>query len=419
MTPHATLTPITTAARIDSLDVLRGLALLGIALMNVEYFSAPMMDAGQGIDPRLHGVDWLADALVYTLVTGKFWTLFSLLFGMGFAVMLDRARAAGRGFVPLYLRRTLGLLLVGLAHAWLIWAGDILVSYALAAVPLLLWFRDMPAERLWKWGAGIWVVLLGLSGLGALVMMLAGELATGPDAVADGAAQTALRAAAVNAYASGSFAAVTAVRLRYFFTQALPASVALVPMVLGMFLIGAALMRSAALADPAAHRQLWLRCAWVGGLAGLALTALSLAIDPHLVATPPTPAALLAMVLHMAAAPLMALAYVAIVVLALQRGVAWLRVLAPAGRLALSNYLAQSLIGTLLFYGYGLGLWGEVSRAWQVLGVAVVFAAQLMLSRWWLAHFRFGPLEWLWRAFTYWQRPPLRRNAGPPTATSR
>ena len=111
----------------------------------------------------------------------------------------------------------------------------------------------------------------------------------------------------------------------------------------------------------------------------------------------------------------MALAYISIVVLAMQRGVAWLRALAPAGRMALTNYLAQSVIGTLVFYSYGLGYWGEVSRAWQVVGVLVVFAAQMAFSGWWLARFRYGPLEWVWRAFTYWQLPPLRRASALPS----
>jgi len=125
------------------------------------------------------------------------------------------------------------------------------------------------------------------------------------------------------------------------------------------------------------------------------------------------PDAMMAMTLHMAGSPLMALAFVGIVVLALQRGAAWLRAVAPAGRMALTNYLAQSVIGTLLFYGYGLGLWGGVSRAWQVLGVVVVFALQVALSRWWLSRFRYGPMEWLWRAFTYLQWPPMRHASGP------
>ncbi|KGM57004.1 hypothetical protein N799_12440 [Lysobacter arseniciresistens ZS79] len=407
-----TLAPVSASERIDNLDVLRGLALLGIALMNVEYFTAPMADMGSGIAPGATGLDWLADAFVHVFVRGKFWTLFSLLFGMGFAVMLGRARAAGRDFVPVYLRRTAGLLAIGLVHALLVWAGDILVSYAVTALLLVLLFRDTDTARLWKWGAGIWGVMVGLMLLGSLAMMAPGA----PVEDAGVEAMAALREAETVAYATGSYAEATAVRLQWF-VHSLGSNFFLVPLVLGMFLAGAWLVRSGAMADPAAHRRLFMRLAWMGGLAGLALTANSVAVnpDPDMVAGS-APDAMLAMTLHMAGAPLLALGYTGMVVLALQRGAGWLRVLAPAGRMALTNYLAQSAIGTLVFYGYGLGLWGGVPRSWQVLGVVVVFGLQLLASRWWLARFRYGPLEWAWRAFTYWQWPPMRRPPVPAAA---
>ena len=408
-----TLTPVSASERIDNLDVLRGLALLGIALMNVEYFTAPLADMASGIAPDARGLDWLADAFVYVFVRGKFWTLFSLLFGMGFAVMLGRAAAAGRGFVPMYLRRTFGLLLIGLVHALLVWSGDILVSYAVTALLLMALFRNTATTQLWKWGAWIWGVLLALMLLGSAAMMAMGDAASDPDAAAMAETMASLRDAEIAAYSSGSYAEANAVRLQWFM-ESLGDNFFLVPLVLGMFLIGAWLVRSGAMSEPAAHRRMFVRLAWLGGLAGLALTLASVAINPNpnMVAGA-DPDAMMAMTLHMAGSPLMALAFVGIVVLALQRGAAWLRAVAPAGRMALTNYLAQSVIGTLLFYGYGLGLWGGVSRAWQVLGVGVVFALQVALSRWWLSRFRYGPMEWLWRAFTYLQWPPMRRASGP------
>lgn len=413
-----TLTPLAASERIDNLDVLRGLALLGIALMNVEYFTAPLMDMSEGISPDARGLDWLADAFVYTFVQGKFWTLFSLLFGMGFAVMLGRAQAAGRHFMPVYLRRTVGLLGFGLVHALLIWSGDILVAYALTALVLLLFFRNTDTPRLWKWGAWIWAVMIGLMLLGATAMLALGDAAQDPSAAANAAAVETLRALEVEAYSGGSYAEANAVRSRYF-VHALGNELFLVPLVLGMFLTGAWLVRSGAMARPAEHRRLFTRLLWVAGPLGLALTAASLAVESNpAMGAAPAPGAMMAMTLHMAASPLLALAYIAIVVLALQRGTRWLLGLAPAGRMALTNYLSQSVIGTLVFYGYGLGWWGEVSRAWQVLGVVAVFALQLLLSRWWLARFRYGPLEWLWRAFTYWQWPPMRRVAAPAAAVT-
>lgn len=406
------LAPVAATERIQVLDVLRGFALLGIFLMNVEFFSRSLLDVSSGIDPGLAGVDWLADAFVYVFVRGKFWTLFSLLFGMGFAVMLARAEAAGRPFAGLYLRRTAGLALIGLAHGLFVWSGDILLSYAMAAVALLL-FRNTPVTRLWKWGVVLYGLLAALMLLGAAGMAAAGadpQAAPASGGGGEAAALEALRSAEVAAYASGTYAEANAVRAAYFLEH-LGNNVFLVPMVVGMFLLGAWLVRSGAMADPAAHRRLFVRLAAWGGAVGLALTLWSVAVDPDPVMDPGAGGAvpMFAMALHVLGSPLMALAYVGLVVLAWARGVRWLAVLAPAGRMALTNYLLQSVVGTLLFYGYGLGLWGDVSRAGQTLIVLVVFALQVAASHWWLARFRFGPAEWLWRAFTYLQRPPMRR----------
>ena len=419
---HTILAPVAASERIELLDVLRGFALLGIFLMNIEFFSRSLLDVSTGIEPGLPGLSWLADAFVYTFVRGKFWTLFSLLFGMGFAVMLARAQAAGRPFTALYLRRTVGLLLIGLAHGLFVWSGDILFSYALAAFALLLFFRNTPVSRLWKWGIALYGLLVLLMLVGAAGMLAA---AADPQALAEASEANAGASAAVEAlreservaYASGSYAEANAVRLAYFL-QHVGNNAFLVPMVLGMFLVGAWMVRSGAMADPAAHRRLFVRLAWWGGLLGLALTAWSIAIDPDPKMDPALPAAapMAAMALHMAGSALMAVGYIGVVVLAWQAGARWLGVLAPAGRMALTNYLLQSLVGTLLFYGYGLGLWGDVSRAGQTLIVFVVFALQVAASHWWLARFRFGPMEWVWRSFTYLQLPPMRRDLAAPAA---
>ena len=413
------LAPVTASERIQLLDILRGFALFGIFLMNIEFFSRSLLDVSTGIEPGLSAPSWLADAFVYTFVRGKFWTLFSLLFGMGFAVMLARAQAAGRPFVALYLRRTVGLLLIGLAHGLFLWSGDILFSYALTAFALLLFFRNTPVPRLWKWGTFFYGLLVLLMLLGAAGMAaVAADPQVGAANAEAAAAIAALRDAETTTYASGTYADANAVRLTYFLHH-FGNNGFLVPMVLGMFLVGAWLVRSGAMADPAAHRRLFVRLALWGGVLGLAITSWSLAIDPDPAMDPAAPSAapMVAMALHMLGSPLMALAYVGIVVLAWQSGARWLGVLAPAGRMALTNYLLQSLVGTLLFYGYGLGLWGDVSRAGQTLVVVVVFALQVVASRWWLDRFRFGPVEWLWRAFTYLQRPPMRRRVDVSAAT--
>lgn len=142
--PQSTFTPTPSSHRLDALDVLRGFALIGICVANVEFFNRPVVESGQGIPAGLHGLDRVVAFLVAYFVSGKFWTIFSLLFGMGFALMLERAQAAGRPFLPVYGRRIAVLLGFGLLHHSLLWSGDILISYAIGAMTLLLTLMAPP-----------------------------------------------------------------------------------------------------------------------------------------------------------------------------------------------------------------------------------------------------------------------------------
>lgn len=412
MNEHTTLlAPVAAAERIAAMDVLRGFALLGILLMNIEAFVGPLFQAITGLDPTLRGADRWADALVYILVQGKFYTLFSLLFGMGFAVMLARAQSAGRPFFALYLRRTLALLAIGLVHALLVWSGDILVPYALLALVLLLLFRRTPQSRLPKWGVALYLV----PSLFMLVSCLALLTPEGAAALQEGMAEqgaemaSALEAQRV-AYGSGDYAAATARRiadtgmmlggyLPFWGWQ-----------ILGMFLLGAWFVRSGAIAEPERFAPLYRRLRTVALPVGLGMMLLSFWLMPTIDFARLDLRIAIANALNAVGSLLMCLGYVGLVVGGLQSS-AWhrrLALLAPAGRMALSNYLLQSLLCTLLFYHYGLGLFEQLSRAWQVPFVLVLFALQVAASHWWLARFRFGPMEWLWRWATYGRRPPLR-----------
>lgn len=413
--------PLAGRERIAALDVLRGLALLGIALMNVEWFTAPLVARVDGIDPAARGPDLWLDATSYILVSGKFWVLFALLFGMGFAVMQRRAEAAGRPFVPVYLRRTFGLLAIGVAHACLVWAGDILVAYALAALLMLACFGRAPVRGLWAWGGALYYAIVGVVALFALLLALFGNAVDDTGDASAVARELALQHDEVAAYTGGSYAAATAFRIR-FLLASLGDTLFFLPMALGVFVFGAWLVRSGAIVDSAAdaHRRLFRGFAWGAAPLGLALTLVGVAIDPapDLVSgTGPRPLA--ASAFQLAGAPLLSLGYLGWVVLALRRDGRWLRLLAPAGRMALTLYLMQSVIGTLVFYGYGLGLWGQVGRGAQVAGVLAVFVLQLAFAHAWMARFRFGPVEWLWRGLTYRRWPPLRRPpASSPDAVS-
>ena len=391
--------PVAASERIATLDVLRGFALFGILLMNMEAFSGPLDMSFTGIDPHWQGADYWADAFVYIFVQGKFFTLFSLLFGAGFAVMAQRASSAGRDFTRFYLRRSLGLLIIGALHAVLLWSGDILVAYALLSFALLA-FREAPRS---------WLPVLGTAAYvgAAVLMLLLGVLMQFAPADASSAQQAAAVAsieAQRQAYGHGSYVQAVAQRLRDL-GASLGALLVVGPQILGMFLIGAWFARSGAIADPARYRRLWAVLRWLLLPLGLAVMFSSVYLQSY---NPPgrfDMRGATAYALTAIAGLLMCLGYLA-------WGVRWSRYLqwlAPAGRMALSNYLGQSLVCTLVFYAYGLGWFEQMGRAGQLLFALLLFAGQVALSHVWLRRFQFGPVEWAWRALTYLQLPPLRR----------
>lgn len=471
------LAPVSSAERIQALDVVRGFALIGIFLMNVEFFNRALDEVDQGLPTTLTGANWLAGWLIYNFVQGKFWTMFSLLFGMGFAVMLTRAERADRNFIRPYLRRIAALAVFGALHGIFIWGGDILFSYAIGALGLLVLLYGN-----WKFIAGAWVLLLvlgfipmfewaeqiaaGLAILGIAALFLRGEwqakilgrrvalfstpslvrtrrvgvamylfplllmaafgavqyfsppdppepVATATESKADqgqraqGHAQDIARERRI--LAKGSYAEAVELRAGEF-AKNVPAEAIFATLIIGMFLLGVWFVRSGVMEHTAAHLPLFRKLALYGlpfGI-GLGLFASSIATSrtPGLENDPFQMTVALMAIGNLPAC----LGYVSLIVLMLhsQTALAKISLLAPLGRMALTNYLMQSVIGTLYFYGYGLGHWG-MGRAWQVLFVAVVISFQLALSHWWLARFRYGPMEWLWRAITYWRAPPMRR----------
>lgn len=407
--------PVAAHERVEVMDVLRGVALLGILLMNIEAFVGPLMEAISGVNPRFGGIDRSVDAAIYVLVQGKFITMFSLLFGMGFAVMLERANATGASGTRLYARRLLALLGIGLAHALLIWSGDILLTYALLGFVLLLCFRRTPVSRLPKWGVALYLLPLLLTWAMAVFGTLAQQ---DPQAAAEfqkGMAEQARQMAALiegerQAFGSGTY--TEAVAQRAADTGAMLGFLVFFgPTLLGVFLFGAWFMRSGTIRNSAAHLPLFRRLRNIGFGIGLPLMLWSAWTHPTMSFSEMSIGSAAAQTAAQVANLLMMLGYLSAIVLAMQLP-AWaarLRWLAPAGRMALTNYLLQSVVCTLVFYGYGLGHFEQLPRAWQPVFVLALFAVQVVASRWWLARHRYGPMEWLWRWLTYGRRPAMRR----------
>lgn len=403
-TPATPAIPAQSAERIALLDMLRGVALLGILLVNIKLFSQPVQASMLPVESAatLAGrLNLAAEWLVRFLAEGKFYSLFSFLFGLGFTLQGAGAERRGARFLPRYLRRLLVLLAIGALHAAFVWVGDILTLYALLGGFLLL-FRGVRPRALLLWAAGLLALSLLINLLWAVPIQ--GQLGWSEADYRDEAAR------AARVYPGGTFAAITAQRLRDQNFMAFT-GIFFAPNVFAMFLIGAYFGRRRIFEDLDRHRPLFRALlGWGLGL-GLLGNAVYATLSLSLSRAAPTPAGLVALAGQAVGVPALCLGYIAAIALLVQRR-GWggrLATLAPVGRMALSNYLGQSLICTLIFYGYGLGLFGRVGAAPGLLLAVAIYAAQVVISGWWLRRFRFGPAEWLWRSLTYLAPQPLRR----------
>ena len=407
--------PVQQAERIEIVDILRGFALFGILLVNMALFSYPFQSILFPAAPEMPWYDRAATWLIHFLGEGKFYALFSMLFGLGMILLMERIEARGRRFVPFYMRRLLALLLIGLVHAFLIWPGDILIIYALLGFPLLLFRKARPRTLL------IWAVILiaipllfmaaatGLVALGSMTPEGAQQI--GQSFAVTKAGYLADVARGVEVYAGGNFLEITAQRAYDYMSIGLISLFALGFNVLAMFLVGAWFGKRRVFHDLDAHRPLLRRLLLWGlavGLLGNAMYATLIMGIPRYDASIDL---LIATVAQGIGAPLLMLAYVAAIALLALRPT-WgrrLSVLAPVGQMALTNYLLESIIGTLIFYGYGLALFGRVGAAWGIVLTVAIYLLLIPFSHWWMKRFLYGPAEWLWRSLTYWKPQPMRR----------
>lgn len=382
------------AERIEILDALRGFALFGILLANILVWSGwvLMTDAQRLALAGNDAVAWQY-RFHHLLVDGKFYTIFSLLFGAGFALQISRLAARGADGLRIYRRRVLVLLAIGLVHSWLIWDGDILTLYALLGLLLPVFHRWSERNLLLLAGLLIFVVpplgirlfsLLGWEPHAALYSLsFAMAEAMGADASPDKAIAWVARTDFMGWF-SWTFSGTP-------FSWGLRLESWRIPKVLGIMLIGMAIGRRLAGGGLLDNPRLLRRVLLLGLAVGLPASAVYAAFRgqdqadwPSLIGTVP-----------------LALAYASGFVLLWRSAHPVLRHLAPVGRMALTNYLTQSILGTLLFYGIGLGLVGRLEPL-PIYGVAVlIFTAQLLFSRWWLNRHEQGPAEAFWRMCTY------------------
>lgn len=389
-TSFAQIAAVAPDERIESIDVVRGIALFGVLIVNlITEFRVSIFQQFLGTTSAQTSSDRVVERIVSLGFEAKAFCLFALLFGVGLAIQYDRLCRHGS---PLYwlFRRLVVLLAFGLLHLLLIWNGDILTEYALAglvALPLLL----MRARGLLVATASF--LALYAAGPVLLYSNLWPNTATLQHHVA----------LANQVYSAGSFVEVWRFSLQEL-PLLLPLHIFVFPRTLALFLLGALLWRVGVLKRPHDFRYQTITAAMVGIVGGAALAA----ADTHGFLTKLGASKAF---LNAFTPVLLALGYGAAIMALMQLSVArrFLSTFAPVGRMAFTNYVLQSVIFGFIFFGYGLGQFGRMGAATAfVIGVAV-YIAQMVLSKWWLRHYRFGPIEWLWRTLMYGVAQPVRK----------
>ncbi|MDQ3074484.1 MAG: DUF418 domain-containing protein [Pseudomonadota bacterium] len=414
-----TITP--TRERIASLDVIRGVAVMGILAMNIYAFALP---GGAYFNPTAfggsEGLDWLAWAFNFVFVDSKMRGLFSVLFGASMLLVMERAIASSRRPAVAHFTRMAWLLLFGLLHFYLIWWGDILALYALCGM-LLFFFRNRSLRALRRWAIGLLTVSFLFMGAQSIGLQMA-RSDNAPPAQAEemrpvlteiegffGASAERVREDLVH-YRAG-YRPIMRERLEDETTKPFASLIQYGLETLGLMLIGMALFKSGMLTghwEPKRYRRWAMRC--------------------FAVATPPLVALMIyqvrsgydaltvfgvSLAWSMPFDIIMTIGWAALIMLVAGRyaGSRGFDRVGAAGRMAFTNYLTTSIVMTTIFYGYGLGFYGEIGRAALYLFVIGMWAAMLLWSKPWLDRFRYGPFEWAWRSLARLRLEPMRNSA--------
>ena len=379
------------AERIEAIDILRGFALFGVLVVNlVGSFRDSFLQHFLYPDPSRGLADRFADSAIRIALEGKALTIFAFLFGAGLAMQYERLSRSQADPAGLLRRRLLVLFGFGLAHLLLVWNGDILTEYALLGLVALA-LVQAPEAKLQQWITSL-VVVSVVAPAFVMGFLLPDEATLRREIVE-----------ATSVYANGSWLEIREYSVREF-ARLTPVLLTLLPQTLAIFLAGMIAWRRGYLAEPDAHVPALRRLAAIGLGVGGALTLFN--------QLEPAGLAYVAMAVTLPVAPLLlAMGYAASLMLIL-RGERARHVLAAfgaLGRMAFTNYIVQSLVFGFIFFGYGLGLFGQLGTV-EALAIGIaLYALQLAYSRVWLARYRYGPLEWAWRSLTYGEPQPMRR----------
>ncbi|WP_406687428.1 DUF418 domain-containing protein [Rossellomorea vietnamensis] len=389
------LSPIEQSERIVSLDVIRGFSLLGIFIINMISFHSPFLY----FDPYTWWKTPEDTALfpwIDVLVQASFYPLFAMMFGYGLGIQQQRATMKGTSFYLFGVRRLLILLGIGCIHAFLIWSGDILINYAVFGLILLGFMRLSGKGLMWLGGMLFLMPQLFFSIL--LVLMTFSD----PTGVTNYTNIAALQDS-VSAYASGSFSSIMEQRFQDWYMVNSPDNLLfLLLSILPMMMIGAGASKLQLLSKVRKHKKVWMITGGCTLLVGIIIKSLPLLIESNFAYS---------YIQDFLGGPFLSVSYAIILSLLLlnEKMMKWSKPFASVGKMSLSNYLMQSIIGTLIFYSYGLGLYGEVTLTTGTMLAVGIYVIQVILSEMWLSKFQYGPVEKLWRVLSYGRRNVVKK----------
>jgi len=414
-----------TPNRIATLDIVRGVAVMGILAMNIVAFAMPV---GAYMNPMAYGsetsIDLAAYAFNFVLIDGKMRGLFSFLFGASMLLVIEKAEAKGLSSVSVHYRRMLVLLLFGAIHFYLIWFGDILFGYAL--IGMVAWFfRNMAPRKLIALGATfIFLQFLIMAGFASSAQGLSAA-ASQPGANVETLeawnemsiwvrVPSSVELAEQMGRALGPWSSLVQYQVTKHFWDPLIFALTFGPETLAYMLFGMAALKSGFFAGS------WSEQSYTK----VAVRAFSVALPIYLVIVllifingfSPVSLFWLSMAATVLVRPVMIFAVAALIIILTDQGGWLVDRIAAAGRAAFTNYLGTSVLMTGLFYGWGLGLFGELSRAQLWLVVIVMWGIMLTWSKPWLDRFEYGPLEWLWRTLSRGSLQPMRKRGVPAAA---
>ena len=398
----STLSPVPHSDRILSIDMLRGVAVLGILIMNIQHFSMPQ---AAYINPTaygdLNGLNKWVWIISHILASEKFMSIFSMLFGAGVLLFSERVQLKGKNSAQLHYRRMGWLLIFGLMHAYLLWSGDILVSYALCGMLVYLFRKKRPFTLIGVAFAFFLVpILINLVFVWSIPYWPEESMKFTMDSWKPG---TEILQHQLDVYRSGWWKQMELrvpgsifLQTGYFFMESFWQVMAL--MILGMALYKWEIFSCGR------SSSFYLRMTGIGLVNGYLLSGLGVYLNfKHQWSMEFS--MFLGSEFNYVGSVGVALGYTALVMLfsTSEAGAGIKRMLTAVGRMAFTNYILMTVLCTFIFFGHGLGLYGSVERKYQILFVLGIWILIMFFSPLWLRRFRFGPLERIWRALTYWR----------------